>query len=141
MRDPAPLSRPRALPCRAPQALRRAPPKQPPGPRSPPSSRFFRRTEAGRNTTILVFSELGRRVAENGSKPTDHGKGGVAFVLGHGVKGGMHGKHPSLDNLVGGELGFNVDFRSVYAGLCEDVLGCESESILGAKYEKLDFVG
>jgi len=99
------------------------------------------RTEAGRDTTILVFSEFGRRVAENGSKGTDHGKGGVAFVLGHNVKGALHGKHPSLDNLVGGDLGFNVDFRSVYAGLCQDVLGCDAESILGARYPKLELVG
>ena len=43
---------------------------------------------------ILVFSEFGRRVNDNGDG-TDHGSGGVAFVIGDGVRGGHHSYYPS----------------------------------------------
>ncbi len=39
-------------------------------------------------TTIVVMTEFGRRVAENASFGTDHGRGGAMFILGGGVKGG-----------------------------------------------------
>ena len=39
-------------------------------------------------TTVVVMTEFGRRVAENSAFGTDHGRGGVMFVLGGGVKGG-----------------------------------------------------
>ena len=39
-------------------------------------------------TTVVVMTEFGRRVAENASFGTDHGRGGVSFVMGGGVKGG-----------------------------------------------------
>ncbi|GIT58879.1 MAG: hypothetical protein Ct9H300mP19_08270 [Dehalococcoidia bacterium] len=43
--------------------------------------------------TILMFSEFGRRVRDNGTG-TDHGSGGVAFVLGNQVKGGHYNEYP-----------------------------------------------
>ena len=42
-------------------------------------------------TTLLEFSEFGRRVAENGTQGTDHGEGGVMFAIGGGVRGGIYG--------------------------------------------------
>ena len=39
-------------------------------------------------TTVVVMTEFGRRVAENSSFGTDHGRGSAMFVLGGGVKGG-----------------------------------------------------
>ncbi len=48
------------------------------------------------NVIMLMFSEFGRRVRDNGSG-TDHGAGGVAFVLGEKVKGGHYGEMPSLE--------------------------------------------
>ena len=39
-------------------------------------------------TTVVVMTEFGRRVAENASFGTDHGRGGVSFVMGGGVNGG-----------------------------------------------------
>ena len=47
-------------------------------------------------TIIWIFSEFGRRVADNGTG-TDHGSGGVAFLLGKSVKGGLYGEYPNLD--------------------------------------------
>ena len=39
-------------------------------------------------TTVVVMTEFGRRVHENASFGTDHGRGSVMFALGGGVKGG-----------------------------------------------------
>ena len=66
------------------------------------------------NVTLFFYSEFGRRAMDNGSG-TDHGTGGVAFVLGDHVKGGLYGEYPSLEpNKLedGGNLQHNVDFRS-----------------------------
>ena len=62
----------------------------------------------GRAEQVLTisFSEFGRRVKENGSQGTDHGAAGPMFVLGKGVKGGVYGDHPDLNNLDDGDLAF-----------------------------------
>ena len=80
-------------------------------------------SDPGRRTATLVFSEFGRRVAENGSQGTDHGKAGIAFVLGHHVHGGLHGAPPSLTALSKGDLAHTTDFRSVYDGLSHGLFG------------------
>ena len=71
--------------------------------------------DASDNVVLLVFTEFGRRVHDNGSG-TDHGSGGVAFVVGDAVKGGLYGEYPSLEEgkLLEGDLRFNTDFRSIY---------------------------
>jgi uncharacterized protein (DUF1501 family) len=93
------------------------------------------------NVVLLVFSEFGRRVHDNGSG-TDHGAGGHAFVIGDAVKGGLYGEYPSLaaDKLVEGDLCFNNDFRSTYATLLENWMGLDSKPIVGGEFEKFDFV-
>ncbi|MFQ5706199.1 MAG: DUF1501 domain-containing protein [bacterium] len=88
----------------------------------------------------MTFSEFGRRVAENGSRGTDHGKAAPMFIFGKPVKAGLIGEHPSLDNLANGDLQFHTDFRSVYATLLQDWLGVEAEEILGQRFDKLDLV-
>jgi len=90
---------------------------------------------AGRRTLVMVFSEFGRRVAENGSRGTDHGKAGPMFLLGPAVEGGLHGAHPSLTDLDDGDLAHTVDFRSVYATVIERWFGVPHETVLGARYE------
>jgi uncharacterized protein (DUF1501 family) len=72
-------------------------------------------------TTILVVSEFGRRVAENGSLGTDHGRGGVALALGAGVRGGrVLGDWPGLERLEGpGDLPVTVDVRRLLAEAVE----------------------
>jgi uncharacterized protein (DUF1501 family) len=93
---------------------------------------------ASDNVTLVLFTEFGRRVHDNGSG-TDHGSGGIAFVVGDGVKGGLHGEYPSLasEKLLDGDLHFNNDFRGLYATLLEDWLGLDSHPIVGGSFEKL----
>jgi len=90
---------------------------------------------------LFVFSEFGRRVKDNGNG-TDHGSGGVAFVIGDSVRGGQYSEYPSLkyENLLVGDLRFNVDFRSVYTEILEDWLEVDSRPIVKGEYEKLGFL-
>ncbi len=77
-------------------------------------------TRRGREEQVLVviFSEFGRRLAENGTFGTDHGTANPMFILGKGVIPGLHGRHPGLSReelTPSGDLVHTVDFRSVYA--------------------------
>ncbi|MCH8114941.1 MAG: DUF1501 domain-containing protein [Chloroflexi bacterium] len=95
----------------------------------------------GDETVIWMFSEFGRRIADNGAG-TDHGSGGAAFVIGDSVKGGLYGDYPklALSDQLDGDVRFNTDFREVYATLLEDVLGIESEPVLKQKFSTLDLI-
>ena len=89
----------------------------------------------------FTYSEFGRRVAENYSGGTDHGLAQPMFVIGPGVKAGVHGTMPSLTDLdERGNLKMQVDFRGVYASILERWLGVPSEPILGGKYEPLNCI-
>ncbi len=101
----------------------------------------LREHDASSEALMLVFTEFGRRVKDNGSG-TDHGSGGAAFVIGDAVAGGMHGVYPSLNEaaLLDGDLHFQVDFRSVYATIAEDWLGLDAQPIVGGNFEKLSFI-
>ena len=89
-------------------------------------------------TVIWVFSEFGRRIADNGTG-TDHGSGGVAFLLGNSVKGGLYGEYPNLEPSaqLEGDIHYNMDFRTLYSTILEDVLDVDSETILDEKFTKL----
>jgi len=69
------------------------------------------------NTTILVMSEFGRTVAQNGNSGTDHGHGNVAWLMGGGIKGGkVYSRWPGLNpNQLweGRDLAVTTDFRSI----------------------------
>lgn len=88
---------------------------------------------------VVTFSEFGRRVAENASGGTDHGAAGLMFALGHRLRAGLLGRHPSLapEDLLNGDLRHTVDFRSVYAGVLEGWLKTPSEKVLGRRFEPL----
>ena len=94
------------------------------------------------DTAVLVFTEFGRRIKDNGSG-TDHGSGGVAFVIGGGVKGGLYGEYPSLkeEEQLEGDLHYNNDFRSTYSTLLEDWLGLEASPIVNGQFEHLGLFG
>ena len=96
---------------------------------------------ANEEIVILMFTEFGRRVKENGSG-TDHGSGSVAFVIGDAVKGGLYGEYPSLEpaKLDEGDLRWNNDFRGTYATLLEKRMGMDSKPILGRSFEQFDFI-
>ncbi|MEO3748138.1 DUF1501 domain-containing protein [Plantactinospora sp. B5E13] len=80
------------------------------------------RTGAGRQVTVLVYSEFGRRVRANASDGTDHGTAGPVLVLGAQVAAGLYGEQPSLADLDDGDLKANVDFRQVFGTVIGSVL-------------------
>jgi len=90
---------------------------------------------------MLIWSEFGRRVKDNGAG-TDHGAGSVAFVLGDRVKGGMYGEYPSLkkDDLTGGNLKYNVDFRTTYASILDRWMQIDAQPIVNGKFEEFAIV-
>jgi uncharacterized protein (DUF1501 family) len=85
---------------------------------------------------VLLFSEFGRRVAENGSG-TDHGTAGPVFLAGGALRPGLVGPAPSLLDLDDGDLKVGLDFRRVYATVLDDWLGLPAEGVLGARFERL----
>jgi len=92
------------------------------------------------DTTVIVFSEFGRRISENGSNGTDHGAAGVMMALGGLVRGGLYGTAPSLapgnptlENN-SGDVRYETDFRSVYAKLLDQWLGVNSVPILSGDF-------
>ena len=100
----------------------------------------LKRSERGRRATVLVFSEFGRRVAENGSRGTDHGAAAPVLVAGPRVKGGLYGAHPSLTDLVDGDMIYSTDFRQVYATLIEDLFHVDPTKVLPGKWETLPLI-
>ena len=90
---------------------------------------------------VFIFSEFGRRIKDNGSG-TDHGSGGVAFVVGGQVDGGLYGQYPSLraEDQLEGDLRFNNDFRSTYSTILEQWLSLDAEPIVNGRFEQIDFL-
>jgi uncharacterized protein (DUF1501 family) len=93
-------------------------------------------------TLVIIFSEFGRRISENGSAGTDHGAAGVMMALGGAVRGGLYGTaadlrqdpaNPTLENNAG-DVRFETDFRSVYARVIDSWLGANSIAILGGDF-------
>ena len=97
----------------------------------------LREHDASDNVIILMFTEFGRRVRDNGSG-TDHGAAGVALVAGDRVKGGQYSEYPSMrqGDLEQGDLVPNLDFRGLYTALLEDWLGLDAVSIVEGTFEK-----
>ena len=96
--------------------------------------------DAADDVAILVFTEFGRRMRDNGSG-TDHGSGGGAFLIGKNVKGGFYSEYPSLDPSDwehGEDLKHTIDYRGIYATLLEQWLGVESKPIVRGHYEQID---
>jgi len=90
------------------------------------------------NVVIMAFSEFGRRVKQNGSGGTDHGTAEPMFIIGNKVQGGLYGTYPSLSDLDNnGDLKFNADFRSVYAGVLKDVVGADPAPILAGSFDPI----
>ncbi|GAB6898862.1 DUF1501 domain-containing protein [Kineosporia succinea] len=79
-------------------------------------------------TTLVTLSEFGRRIDENGSGGLDHGHGNAVFLLGGGLKKGVHGKWPGLaaKDRVDGDLAGTTDYRSIVAELLTERCGVKS---------------
>ncbi|MCI9844158.1 DUF1501 domain-containing protein [Flavobacterium pectinovorum] len=80
------------------------------------------------NVTIVVFSEFGRRVKDNGSG-TDHGTAAPMFIIGGNNKGTILGNNPNLADLDNGDLKHQIDFRSVYASLLQQKMSFDYSKI------------
>ena len=107
-------------------------------------SDFFddlREHDAADNLVMMIFTEFGRRVRDNGTG-TDHGAGGGAFIIGDQVKGGMYGTYPSLkpEDLNQGDLDPSYDFRGFYSSVVDQWLGLDPVPIVGGKFEQIQFV-
>ncbi|NJB71762.1 uncharacterized protein (DUF1501 family) [Saonia flava] len=102
-------------------------------------------TEQDTNVLSMTFSEFGRRIFENGSNGTDHGKAAPTLFFGSGLNGSAFvGDHPALDNPNGrGNLEYTMDFRNLYATvmaewLCVDIPLVEQHIMDGYTYQPVD---
>lgn len=78
----------------------------------------------------FVWSEFGRRPVNNGSG-TDHGAGGVAWVMGSRARSGLLSEYPDLRNFDDHDnLKVTLDFRTVYASLIEQWMGTDAGAVL-----------
>lgn len=93
------------------------------------------------NTTIVVMSEFGRRIGENGSKGCDHGRGGVAYVLGGKVNSKKVYRDASYDELLTASINktesapreclpVSTDIRLVFAEIFNKVYGITNKNAL-----------
>ena len=95
--------------------------------------------DAGDNVAVLVFTEFGRRMKDNGSG-TDHGTGGGAYMFGNSIKGGLYSEYPSLnpkDWEHGEDLKHTIDFRGIYGTVLEQWLGVEARPIVKGEFEQI----
>ena len=95
--------------------------------------------DAGDGVTVLVFTEFGRRMPDNGSG-TDHGSGGGAFLFGNSVNGGLYSEYPSLDPVdweLGEDMKHTIDFRGIYGTVLEQWLGIEARPIVKGDFEQI----
>lgn len=100
----------------------------------------LRNHDASEEVTILVFTEFGRRIKDNGSG-TDHGSGGGAYIIGDGVEGGLYGEYPSIDPkdwLYGEDLRHTIDFRGIYGTVLDQWMGVDPTSIVGGTFEQIN---
>jgi uncharacterized protein (DUF1501 family) len=99
----------------------------------------LRDRKSSEEVVMLVFTEFGRRMRDNGSG-TDHGTGGGAFLIGDNIKGGLYSEYPSLepDQWARGEdLAHTYDFRGAYATLLEQWMEIEAAPIVNGNFEQL----
>jgi len=92
-----------------------------------------------RDVMVMVFSEFGRQVAENASFGTDHGEGGLMLVMGSGIRGGLYGSEPDLENLELNALKYQTDFRNVYATALRWI-AADPRQVLGGDFQALGLI-
>ena len=82
-------------------------------------------------TTIVLYTEFGRRISENQTRGTDHGHGAHMFVLGGGVLGGLKGQAVSDTDLANTNenLPVTIDYRSVWKKVIDDWLGLNGAAV------------
>jgi uncharacterized protein (DUF1501 family) len=90
------------------------------------------------DVAVMMFTEFGRRVEENGSLGTDHGTATPMFIVGKGLRAGLYARHPSLTDLDDGNLKMTTDFRRVYATVIKEWLGYDDTgAVLKGNFDSL----
>ena len=98
----------------------------------------MKRIGRDKDVTLMVYSEFGRRPAENTSLGTDHGTANHVYLIGQPVKGGHYGQAPDFTRLnAEGNVNPTVDFRRVYATVAQQWMGADSAALLNGKFEML----
>ncbi|MEA2427725.1 MAG: hypothetical protein QOF37_1353 [Thermoleophilaceae bacterium] len=79
----------------------------------------------------LVWSEFGRRPNQNESNGSDHGAGGLAYVIGTKARGGILSDYPDLKRLDRQDnLAVTLDFRRLYSSVLEQWMGTDAASVI-----------
>ncbi|MEM6958442.1 MAG: DUF1501 domain-containing protein [Myxococcota bacterium] len=89
-----------------------------------------------RRVAVVVQSEFGRTAAVNGTGGTDHGYGSSMWVLGDGVRGGVHGDWPGLSERAlfeGRDLRVTTDYRAVLQAVATSHLRAPIEGFPSAE--------
>lgn len=92
---------------------------------------------------MMIWSEFGRRVADNASNGTDHGQANNIYCIGNRVIGGVYGADPKLNDLQNGNLKNNFDFRDVYRTIIQNWFGnsaSDAQQILNGSFANLGFL-
>ncbi len=91
------------------------------------------------DVVVMTMTEFGRTVRENGNRGTDHGHGGVSFVMGGPVNGGrVHGRFPKLSEehlFEGRDLPVTTDFRDLVGEVLVRHLGVSDLKRVFPNYE------
>jgi len=96
-----------------------------------------------KDTTIVIFSEFGRRLKENASRGTDHGAANVMFVIDSDLNSNAVSGFNQIDltDLEKGDPKYKVDFRSVYQEVLTQTLGVNAEQVLGRPFDRVKLWG
>ena len=94
----------------------------------------------------MTFTEFGRRVYSNASYGTDHGTSTPVFLFGKALHGKIHGTNPDLNDLDGGNMKYNIDYRQIYTSVVQDWFGADDEAMQETGFDewvgqKLDLFG
>ena len=98
----------------------------------------MKRIGRDKDVTLMVYSEFGRRPAENTSLGTDHGTANHVYLIGQPVKGGHFGQASDFTRLnAEGNVNPTIDFRRVYATVAQQWMGADSVALLNGRFEQL----
>lgn len=77
----------------------------------------------------MTFTEFGRRAVSNNSLGTDHGTSTPVFLFGKSLEGKVVGTNPDLNNLSGGNLKWDIDYRRIYTSVVQDWFGADPDAM------------
>jgi uncharacterized protein (DUF1501 family) len=84
----------------------------------------------------MTFTEFGRRAASNASYGTDHGTSTPVMLFGPGLNPGIYGTNPDLQDLSGGNLKYNIDYRNIYTSVVQDWFGADNQTLIDTGFSE-----